>query len=740
MQLIEAFAEPIAETARYGEYLLQELKWDTSRNFSSTKHMARLVGKKLERKHSAVGSIIVSHSDVEGTPRYAFLGINNFNIDAESNYDTLVLDESLNESEYIYSLVPWTDPKSYTVTKYSTVMTKTGIPFICASTKKIENCTVNWDLVMTSADNLLSFKASDGWNNYKYLVVPVVQGIQKVVDLGISNGNAAQTFLLSTLDVEAADTLYTKDFCYIEITEPSGKTTVWNEIQHLSLASSTDRVFEIDILDDLSGTIIKFGDSIKGAIPSENSKITFHYLETLGKAGNVEDLYVFQNEVNLYKTSIPTNTKYTNLTIGCQNIWPITGGKDLETLNEYKENAETAYSKNYEILHTYTELENAINSISPIPLIKIKTATFYDTFLTNSTNVIVNRVGITGLSTALEPLNSVEKILFEKLINLNLNEHVLSNKYIKYLTPEIVKINSRLKIETKTPVLNKEDFSENLENRLLQLYGKSNINPIDCYKQADLLKGALQFNENIGSIQATSLLSINYSEVFFGNIFNSQDYYFLFSFKFPMLTVDTLGMSKNCSKTLADGIENICNFNISFAGNTNTFVVQETSAEAQEQFLFEQSEYFQDLNNIYLYKNQDNETVKYKILHLQKPQNTFSKKELRSVANLATSVSEPFATESDTKGIYFSYTPSSNSPIYYLAIAAQPVANMLGFKSTLTEKNIKNVYNALLGSLETKASNIAVSFEPTDKTVSGPWNTVMYYDNIVVNVENALNN
>ena len=62
-QFIEAGSEPISEAYRYGEMMLMEMKWDTSRNFSSIKHQARLVGKKLGRKHSAVGTIITSHSD-----------------------------------------------------------------------------------------------------------------------------------------------------------------------------------------------------------------------------------------------------------------------------------------------------------------------------------------------------------------------------------------------------------------------------------------------------------------------------------------------------------------------------------------------------------------------------------------------------------------------------------------------------------------------------------------------------
>lgn len=736
-QLLEAFVEPIAEVARYGEYLLQELKWDTSRNFSSTKQMARLVGKKLERKHSATGSIIVSHSDVDGIARYSFLGIDNFNIDSESNYDNLTLNSELTETCYTHSLVPWTSTSSYVVKKGATFVTKDGRNFICAESKSIQPCTVDWDTVRSSASGLLAFKATDGWNNYKYLTVPVVQGFQKKVNLGISNGRASQTFIVATLDIEAADNLYTKQFCYIEITDAAGKTETWTEIQHLQLATATDKVFEIDILDDLSGTIIKFGDSCSGAIPPENSKIVFHYLETLGAEGNVTDLYAFQNEID--GVEMPKDSNYRNLTVGCQNMWPIIGGKDLETLSEYKANAEIAYAKNYEILHTYPELEAAINSISPIPLIKVKTSTFYETETINSTKVVLPKIGLTGLSTGVKPLNSTEALLFESILNSKLNSKVLSNKFIRYLAPAIIEINSSIQIEPSTSIASKEEFKEEIETYLNTHYGKTNINPIDCYKQADLLRGALTCSSNIGSILSTSMLTISTSDVVYGIFGNSMEKYFLFTFTFPTLSTDTSSVEGFCDRSLADGNETPYVFNININGNSHTYVVRETKLEESEKLLFEQDDYFSDLNAVYLYKNLNTENSRYVLKHLRLPKYTFSKKDLQSFQSLATDVNEPFATADDFKGIYFYVKRSKDSPTFYLALSAQEVAKCLGFKTEVSDDNISSIYNNLLGSIDNDSTKITVAFEPADKTVTGPWNTVIYYDHIDVDIENTLN-
>lgn len=725
--MIESIAESEAEIARYGEYLLQELKWDTSRNFSSTKQMARLVGKKLDRKHSATGTIIVSHSDLEGVARYSFLGVNNFAIDAESNYDNQEKDESLTADSYKYALTPWLDTNVYTIPLNAVFSTKNGINFICAESKSIQTWVSNWSTVEKSYTALQSFKASDGWNGYKYLTIPVVQGDLKEVTLGTSDGTASQTFLVSSLDIEAADNYYTKQFCYIEITDTDNNTTKWTEIQHLQTAESTDTVFEINILDDLSGTEIKFGDSTNGAIPSENSTIVFHFLETKGADGNVTDLYSFQNEIS--GVTLPTNTKYASLSIGCQNMWPIIGGKDLETLSEFKANAETAYAKNYEILHTFTELLDNINTISPIPLIKVKTKTYYETSTINNTTLYKNIIGITGLTTGLTVLNTLEKSIFEKVINTELNSKVLSNKTIRYAEPDIVEIDSAIDVELKNPIISTDDFKLSIEDHLQNIYGKANLDTIDCYMQADLIKESLNYSNNIGSIQSTSLFTIDCSSISYGSVENNngeiEDKYFLFTFTLPDVEMDMYSREGYCNRSLVDGNEIPYIFNINIADNKTTFIIKETDNTINTAFLYDVDPFFdiETASLIYLYNFTDTEN-KYSIQQLLKEKHTFLRKELASSVNLQ------FATTEDYSYKSFNITRGSKTLTAYLLLDANTIANFLGFNNTVTSSNIKKVYNALLTSIDNGFSKISVSFEPADKTVNGTWNTIMYYNNI----------
>lgn len=687
--------------------------------------MARLVSKKLDRKHSAIGSIIVSHSDLEGVARYSFLGVTNFSIDAESNYDDQAKNESLTADIYLNALVPWTDTVCYTIPKGAVFSTRTGINFIAAESKTIQTWSSNWSDVLVTQGSLRTFKSTDGWNNYKYLTIPIVQGDIKEVTLGTSDGTAAQSFIVASLDIEAADSYYTKQFCYVEVITTDGQSTIWTEVQHLQTAENTDTVFEVNILDDMTGTEIKFGDSVCGAIPSNDATLIFHFLETKGAEGNVTDLYSFQNEIN--GVTLPTNTKYLELSVGCQNTWPIIGGKDLETLAEFKSNAETAYAKNYKILHTFSELQDNINLISPIPLLKVKTKTYYETATVNSTTVYKNSIGITGLSTGLIPLNSTEKNIFEKVINTNLNSIVLSNKNIKYLTPSIVEIDSALEIELKTPVVSLDDFETDMEDYLSGILGKYNLETLDSYMQAELLKNALQHSNNIGSIQSSNLFTIDATNVSYGNTVDTETYFFLFTFTFPSINMDVTSREGYCDKALADGNEIVAVFNVNINSNPTTFVAEETSNSTEDVFLYNIDSYFDTdaLTIVNLYNNNINNS-KYSLKQLLKEKHCFTKQELANANVLQ------FAETNNYSNPSFYELRSATNPTYYLLLDANTIANYLGFNNTVDESNIQTVYTALLSSMENQGSKISVSFEPVDKTVTSDWNTIMYYNNIEV--------
>lgn len=735
-QLIEAHAESNAEIARYGEYLLQELKWDTSRNFPSTKHMAKLVSKKLNRKHSAVGTIIVSHSDLEGNTRFTNIGKTIVNIDTESNYDDgelKNLDESLVDSSNTFNsaLVPWIPTTKYSVPVGAIFTANNGTEFVCAKHCTIKTWEQKWSRIYNKASLYNSFRSSGGWEGYKYLVVPIVQGVQKAVYLGNSDNTASQSFMLGTVDIEAADSYYTSQFCYAEI-ETKDEIQVWEEIQHLGVATATDKVFEINITDDLSGTEIKFGDGVCGAIPPDGAKITLHYLETRGEAGNIENLYDFKYTIGFPKgfenPSIPEFTSNNiPFALGCQNVWPIIGGSDLETLAEFKANAETAYSKNYKILHTITELKDNLNLVSPIPLIKTIVKTFYEKTMLNDVSMYRNVIGVTGLSTALNPLTPTETALFNKISNLVINDKVLSNKIIKYVKPSIVEIDSAIEVELHNAIVSPEQFESDLSEYLYSEVGKPNTNTIDAYNQSELIKRSLKFSDNIASIWNTSLLTVNSTELLSVKI--GLEDYFGFRFEFPKLKMDLTGKDMLCCKTAKDGNQVVGVFNISIAGNKCTYVITDTGKSMAEGNTINSN-----IGDTTLYKVWEASSTnnRYNLSETLKEKHTFTRADLQDFTANTKGEFGVF------KNPYYYFNPSSMGCEAYIYIPAETVVSLLGYKGDMKSTGWSTIrakaYASLQSALDYKTCNASFSIEPADFTVGSDWDTVMYYNHITTSI------
>ena len=718
--IIEAEAEAEAELARYIEYSLQELKWDTARNYSSVKHMARLVSKKLDRKHSAVGSIIVSHSDPEGNQRILNLGVANLDIDAVSNYDDGSIDTSLTNDMYLNALVPWTSSTKYGIVVGDTFTTKTGTVFTAAETKSIQEWTGKWSAIERNELLKNNFRASGGWNNYKYLSIPVVQGEVTMLYLGSSDNTASQSFIVDTLDIEAADNYYTEQFCKVILELPDGSKEEWAEVYHLTTCDSSSSNFEINILDDLTGTEIKFGDGMNGRIPPKDALIYLQYLKTSGAAGDVLEAFSFKNVIG-WKASdteqrpLVTVNGYKNLTINCQNVWPIIGGKDLETIEEFKLNAETAYSKNYKILHTYNELIDNINTISPIPLIKVKTKDFYGTETLDSVKLYKKYIGITGLSTSLSPLNNVESNLFETTVNYKLNQNILSNKYIKYLAPQIIELDSYINIELTTPVVSVETYEKDIQNHLLTQLGKTNTEPIDCYMQSELLKRTLQYKPDIGAITATTLMTFNYTSIQSVQI-EGEDYV-AFVFNSPKLEMDNFSHENQCANSARDGNKIIAIFNFNINSSTQTFVVTDTGVE-------DDNKKASVVSGLKIYT----QNTRFEVQELLSEKHTFNKTDLISTNNLV------FKENAVSTKYYLSF--GQEEVVANFFIKKSVVANALGFGSINLPTNAR-LLTILESSLQNEGSTAMMSFEPADSTVKGDWNTTLYYSHIDVKVTNG---
>lgn len=711
-QFIEVAAEPIAEVARYGEYLLREMKWATSKNFSSVKHLSRLVGKKLDRKHSAIGTIIVAHStpavgNAAGDPRYQNLGNNLTDIDQLSEYDEGAQDTTLSGS-YLYALTPWLEDSSYSIPIGATFTNNVnGLKYTAAEKKEIRKFTSKWSRIRKNQDLKDAFYADGGWEGYKYLSVPIVQGTQKEVVLTTNaTTDACQTFLIDTLNIEAADSYYSKQFCYIEVIDGT-EVTNWTEVYHLSTVDATAKRFEINILDNMTGTEIKFGDGINGAIPPKGSTIILHYLETAGEDGNVADLYSFDGSIS--GAEIPEGLV---VTLGCQNMWAIFGGKDLETLTEFKTNAETSYEKNYEIMHTYTEFVRRLNEVAPVPILKPKIKSSWLTQTIQGVKVLTPTIGVTGLNGNLQKLTTVEQNLFNKVTTNKISDNVLSSKYVIYEEPNILKINSHITIELKDNVISPSTLITTLQGGLQQKIGKYNLDAIDCYRQVRTIQETLNLSDNIASIDTVDLITIGVSSIAKVANLKSNIDYIVFTFDLPSTDINRHSADGYCIKTKADGnyINALVNFNIGTL--QASYVLQESnSASDSDTYL---------TNTDYSIASEGDRTLDL----CETTYKTLSRDILSGVESINTSKNNEWV-----KAI----TYDQDTLEVRIGIPASEFLDYLDLPSTTTTAEILSILETKIGK---NTASIEFGFECPDKTLDvTDWNSVWYYDNIEVEID-----
>lgn len=694
VQWTENQAEDLAETARYGEFMFREMKWDTSRGFASVKHMARLVGKKLDRKRSAVGTIICTHTtesvnDTLGEDRLANLGRDILDINAESNYDLKNSSDVL-DPDASKALVPWwSSDYAYSLPVGSYGRNNAGYAYVVAQTKSIKYWDKDWSKIKKNSEQLKSFYATGGWDGYKYITVPVVQGDLQTAYLGQSDNTAGQVFILDTLDIEAADRYYTRQFLYADVETKEGIER-WEEVQSLSTVNATAKNFEIQILDDLSGTAVIFGDGITGAVPPYGAKITLHYLKTAGKAGNTESKFSFNRDVS--GADIPSKL---NVSIGFQNPWPILGGTDIETVKEFKKNAETAYAKNYTVIHTIPEFLEQLNSVSPIYLMKYKVKSGYEEQKVTDKNlsIYVNKLFVTGLTTNLDVLSTTEQNLFNTIMNQNMNKDSVFDMTVAYKEPSIIKINSRIQIEPATYVNDEDELAAELSNYLYNTYGPYVSDSLNKYQEVTLLKSLLSHYDNIAAANTFDMVELNQSEV----SCDSGQQQCIITWQLPKVHVGAYGYNNTCILDEGDGY-------------TYPFVVQTDLKGSKTTLLLNKS------GNIIELKN-----------HVY----TFLPEDLRAQSNIAT-------VQDSTWGSIGAPVVSAGQEdlSVELKIPYDILLTKLGLLAEGETLDVVTATTELEKLVSTGELTCTLSFIPSDKTMQfNDWNAILFYNNIDVTVK-----
>ena len=472
--LLDVVAESRAEDARYMEYLLGEKKWKTAMNMSSLQSNADLISYKRQLPKSAIGYVIVSHTDPVGNDRLQYYGNYFFDLDATSDYDNIKKDDDA-DVEAKHALTPWTCNDSYTIPKGTRFIAANGTEYF--STEVVTSKTLKKGFNDMNDVEKESFYSRGGWKGIKYLKVPVMQGIQKSVSIGrTSSTTRFQSFVLPTLNVDAATNEISCKYFSVYVKPSSGGEPVYfAEIDKLSMATSIDNVFEKSILKDESGIKIKFGDGISGAIPPEGT-LYVNYVETMGSSGNLDAKYQVNTMIfpSGYSMKDPRTGTYSTF-LSCTNITSIQGGKDIEDITEFREAAPASYLKSYTIATNKAYL-NAINRYSPLNLLHCKifpdssvSSEQLDTTIgedivenvSNEINTISDNINITAL------LSNGELISDEDIEDNFLNPLQTSiydmkgpSDNIKFIQPNLIEIVPSFTIKSSSYDFTEEEIGE----------------------------------------------------------------------------------------------------------------------------------------------------------------------------------------------------------------------------------------------------------------------------------------
>gem|GEM_PF-6807300 len=522
---MDVICEGFNEQSRYLEYLYNEKKWDTAANMSSLTSLGSLISAKRNRSKSAIGYVIVSHTDSSGTDRLSNYGKYFFDIDASSNYDNISIDDSYTLSES-KSLVPWTNDEIYTIPKGTRFISGSGIEFFSLETKKIRPLKEPYSIIKADDTKYSTFISAGGWDGIKYLRIPVIQGIQKEIELGKSTGEKFQAFSTSTINIENASNNISSNYFYITIKLKNGDTEQYEEIQKIRLAGPYEKVFESNILSDESGIKILFGDGVTGYVPPVDSIITLHYIETEGNSGNISDKYqlttmIFPNN----ETLTDPRTGSTGTFLSCTNITSILGGEDIQTIADFKTYAPTSYIKSFTTA-TKAELKSEIMDNSPINLMKLKiypdssfttssidtTETSYTETVENEISTIKNVLKICAIDYSGKAIEYPDENFIKPLQKILANKKGPNDNF-EYVEPNFIKQCANLIIKSKSSEYTESDVQSYVKEGINEKYGLQNINFGDSIKTSNItsLAESFPFTDSVYLLQE-AMANVSYDE------------------------------------------------------------------------------------------------------------------------------------------------------------------------------------------------------------------------------------
>jgi hypothetical protein len=485
-----AYAEGGAELARYMEYLLQEKKWRTARNITSLTHQADLISRKRGRAVSAVGFVVVSHTDANGVPRLPNYGSTFFSLDARSDYDDLTQKQDASVAERT-TLVPWTNSSTYFVPGESIFRTNKGVEFFSTGTVECRPMKEPYSAIESNSARLADFRRAGGWDGIKYIRIPVMQGRKVTVDFGLARGLRFESFAIESMGVEAANNSVSSKFFVVTVAPHgtgSAYVEVWREVANIRLAGPYDKVYETRLLTESGRVLVKFGDGVTGLRLPPGAKVSCQYIETLGAAGNVNDRFqITQMAFPPGFNVIDPRTNLPNDFLQCLNTTAIMGGRDVEDASDLKHNAPPSYLMSYSTA-TGAAYYKQIMATSPINLLRLKVfqsrlfgvesfgAERDDSaFRSVVTDGVLDEVNfakkallITAIKANGEKIDDPVKELLNPLV-MAMREKTSPNDSFEYVEPNFIRIRPNVVVGTDEGVPD-DDLVKDVKRAVLQKY------------------------------------------------------------------------------------------------------------------------------------------------------------------------------------------------------------------------------------------------------------------------------
>lgn len=521
--LLDVICEGLAENARYMEYLLCESKWDTAQNNSSLIKMAGLISKKKSRKKSAIGYVIVSHTDEKGHNRLVNFGSKFFNLDAPSDYDDIVYKDG-NKAQQA-ALVPWTYNVQYTVPKYTRFITSKGVEYISTKDVTSRALTTEFSKIVSNENEYQNFLRLGGWNGIKYLKIPVIQGIRRTMVIGTAQRIRNESFLVNTNSVEAAENSISREFFKVFVSTDGGiKQEEWHEISSIDLAEPYDKVFESMMTEDESKVIIKFGNGLNGQLLPENAVVTLQYLETLGAAGNLTNKYQIQSMVFPYgHTMQDPRNGWVGSFLSAQNDASIEGGLDIETEDDFRVSAPVSYLNSYATATTheylakikkYTPINlmkcvvNADNNMNEIDIADLESEDINTQITTTSKKVEISALDVSG--NAIE--NAEETFIFP--LKVAMGDQKSPNDSFTYKKPNIIKIAPSFKVFSETYTMSDKEIETAIKAAILSKYSIKNAEfGNDIYKSNLMLYASLFEFTKAAKLKVEAVADVDFDNI-----------------------------------------------------------------------------------------------------------------------------------------------------------------------------------------------------------------------------------